>query len=168
MRYLNTMSCTGRDIKMTGIQIGIICIGASIALFLVIYIVNQIVEKREVDTAIQDSMEVGGFVPKSTSGLPLTNDPQFNELAEFTQELIDNTSEFVADVRGQIKRSEETHTELLENRLRLQRLEIQLDLLGKINSENVIQKYPHQRLDWWSVAATIHFVRNIIGSIAND
>ncbi|HEC65086.1 MAG TPA: hypothetical protein ENI23_07330 [bacterium] len=141
---------------MTSLQIVGALMLLVIVLLILLSIFNRIIEKREMDTAIQDSM------------VPFTNDPLFDEIAQLAQNTITDYKEYLRDTKQYLKRRDEQNEELLRDNLRLQRLELQLDLLGKINSENVIQKYPHQRLDWWSVAATIHFVRNIIRSITNE
>lgn len=136
---------------MTELQIVGVIILVVIVLLIIISLVNRIVQDREVDTAIQDNMD-----------MHFTNDPLFDEVTQIAQNVIADYQEYLRETKQHIERAEETSAEILEKRLRLQRIEIQLDLLEEITFDNVMKYYGSDKLDWYTVGMVIHYVRRTI------
>jgi hypothetical protein len=125
---------------MTGTQIAIIVLIVVIVYYLIINAIEWLVAEKKTDTAIEDSYSYLG-----------TGDPQFDELADLTRGIISESKEGLRTLSTGYKELKEKDEEIARLSLDLQRLTIRKNLLDMATFDNLMEYWPNDELDPYTV-----------------
>jgi hypothetical protein len=136
---------------MTGTQIAIIVLIVVIVYYLIINAIEWLVAEKKTDTAIEDSYSYLG-----------TGDPQFDELADLTRGIISESKEGLRTLSTGYKELKEKDEEIARLSLDLQRLTIRKNLLDMATFDNLMEYWPNDELDPYTVGMVLHYIRKNI------